>query len=1142
MKRKLFLALIAVLVICLTCGMLLVACNNKDDNGGGGGGGNNPGGGGNVPGEELTARDVLNEIATTFEELKADDGNKEFNFGLEILNAEDSQLFALVTETIGGNDYIYGSVNGDDMMVFNGFDLGGTLETVFGWFGNAINVKGVSIPLDASKFIRQYGQLVAGFIAEYEVVGEDAYRVQLDLVKLLGLLVGDEENEALVDFDQLIADNDLTDIVTPLLNKIVEALGLDVASPATVTGVLRALATDYKINIYFGFGEYADKASENASVKPFGDLALSDKVVAARPTADKPAKNLLNFAFDGTAELKDANDQVVGRYDIDVDIDLDIFPLIPALLDCVQVTVDEETGTSTPTGFVVTEEKLDNLIEAIKEMGYISIEVNEHNLNEEGTFKKNILTIYSDFASGEAIVQLYGESIVIYPVALGGVYEFDAVASFIMNAISAAAEQPEEPAESTSLEIGGIDIMGLLGKVLALTNLDTADIEGSLADISANGFTIKMSGVMDVIDTITDVDADIALGMTLRDLLPYLWKSADTMTIKIETALDSIFGAAVRKPIEEVAAVKNNSTPSALISEVTDIGVQEVLYGSLSTGIDTMYTMKGISMLTGEEVEFKGYILGFEGAGIDFSKPGKQTVTVYIAAENKGDGLIGMLKDMLDLTGYPVFGIYSKEVTFDILTDDSTVESASLIDAKDNVVDTIKHAYAPVAEAGMKTPFELLSKYVSGAGTVVRFQITYQGETFSFNMTKDEFNAGLKILDENGQDITATALNEDGDIVLAAGNYQLQVTYGGWTATEPLAVSTIVVKPVAADQGAPVLGSQYNYGITVVETMPDGTEKTLTPSSLSYKIGSTTVNGLTGTFDAVGTPDGSNKFLVTLDKLTNSLGEHNVTVTVTSENGAIRVSSIKYVFGKIDTPKTGLTATTRASFGFGESLDNQFTITVNGQKYTLHWTGSAWQAVYADGDKQGEVNSEINATVELNWREKKDGDEVIFQGTPVTLSAQGYITNNPVTNGKSNMQTVDWKVTVGDMSTTGNFSVSPLYANGGGKEIGDSFNAYVSIYMMVDGNRVSGSIAWDAESGTYKLRARVDGVYTTEGLPVGFSYIIADAEGEPVQTIFDANGKLAVAGEYTITFTMTFGDVTYTCSTSLNITAPAAEA
>ena len=1140
MKRKMFLIVISVLVLCLTCGMLFVACNDKNE--GNDDGGKNPG--------EIdipdTAADILTEVVQNFGEVKADTtGAKEFNLGLDITDADNKPVFSLVFETIDGDDFIYGSVGDGAMTKFNGFDLGGTVETVLSWFGSGLSISGTQIPFDADAFIAS-GLIEA--VVEFNAIGNfakssdgNSYSLQLNLSAIAGLLSGFEKT-----INDWIANSGYADIINTVIDAVYGLIipeeattstegGSDDASPATVTELVEAIADNYTLTFYFGFEDNTGKdAAAEKAAQPFGDLALSSKVMAAR---EADAQNLLNFALDGTAELKDADGTVTGRYDIDVDIDLDIFPLIPALLDC--VTVDEE-GVF---GFSMDEDQVDALVAAIKEMGYISIEVNELNLDAEGTFKKNILTIHSDFASGEAIVQLYGESIVIYPVALGGVYEFDAVASFIMNALSAAAEQPEEPAESTALELGGIDIMGLLGKVLALTNLDTSDIEGSLADISANGFTIKMSGVMDVIDTITDVDADIALGMTLRDLLPYLWKSADTMTIKIETALDSIFGAAERKPVEEVAAVKNNSTPSALISEVTDIGVQEVLYGSLSTGIDTMYTMKGISMLTGEEVEFKGYILGFEGAGIDFSKPGKQTVTVYIAAENKGDGLIGMLKDMLDLTGYPVFGIYSKEVTFDILTDDSTVESASLLDEDGNVVETISHAYAPEAKTGMQAPFELLDKYVSGAGYVVRFQITYKGETFSFNMTKDEFNAGLKILDENGEDITATALDASGDIILAAGNYQIQVTYGGWTATEPFAVSTIAIKPVAADQGAPVLGSQYNYGITVVETMPDGTEKTLTPSSLSYKVGSTTVNGLTGTFDAVGTPDSDNKFLVTLDKLTNSLGEHSVTVTVTSENGAIRVSSIKYVLGKIDTPEAGLTATSRGSFGFGESLDNQFTITVRGQKYTLHWTGSAWQAVYADGDNEGKVNSEINAIVELNWREKKNSEgEVTFAGGPVTLSAQGYITNNPVTNGASNMQTVDWKVTVGDMSTTGSFSISPLYANGGDKEIGDSFSAYVTIYMMVDGNRVYGSVAWDAASGTYKLRARVDGAYTTEGLPVGFSYTIADAEGEPVQTIFDVNGKLAVAGEYTITFTMTFGDVTYTCSTSLNITAPAAEA
>ena len=786
------------------------------------------------------------------------------------------------------------------------------------------------------------------------------------------------------------------------------------------------------------------------------------------------------------------------------------------------------------------------IVDMVKQMGGISVEVNELNLDAEGTFKKNIITLYSDFASGEAIVQLNGESIVIYPVALGGVYEFDAIASYIMNALAGAEEQPEEPAaESTGL-LDGIDIMGLLNKILALTNLDTSDIAGSLADINANGFNIKMSGLMDVVDTIIDVDSDIALGMTLRDLLPALWKSADTMNIKVESVG---FGTATVRPVEEIAAVKYDSTPSALISEVTDIGVQEVLYGSLATGIDTMYTMKGTSMLTGEEVEFKGYILGFEGAGIDFSKPGKQTVTAYIAAENSGDGLIGMLKDMLDLTGYPIFGLYAKEVTFDILTDESTVESSTLLSATGTPVDTIKHAYAPEAKAGMQTPFELLDKYVSGVGYVVRFQITYKGETFSFNMTKDEFNAGLKILDGNGQDITATALDASGDIVLAAGNYQIQVTYGGWTATEPLAVSTIAIKP--ASEAAPVLGAQYNYGITVVETMPDGTTKNLTPTRLSYKIGSTTVDALKNTFDAVGTPDGSNKFLVTLDKLTNSLGEHNVTATVVSNNGAISVSSIKYVFGTVATPDTGLTATARASFAFGESVDNKFTITVSGKKYTLHWTGSAWQAVYADGDKEGEVNSEINATVELNWREKKNSEgEVTFAGGPVTLSAQGYITNNPVTNGASNMQNVDWKVTVGDMSTTGSFTISPWYSSNAEKEVGASHSITGSLNIYVDGTRRSAQIYWDAEAKKYDVRAYSysGGVYTYYyhedfDSDVVLSYTVKDAnDADVTATVFDAEGKFAAAGEYSFTYTLTFGDVTYTFTSTATITAPAAEA
>lgn len=1151
MKRKMFLIVISVLVLCLTCGMLFVACNDKNE------GNDNPDDDHNTT--TGSAFDTFKDVVFELEDVKLDTtGAKEFNFGLDVTAADDASksLFSLAFETLGGEEYIYGSVNGGAMTKFNGFDLGGTVETVLSWFGDSISIKGIPVELNANGFLGGVGgELLSALIGDAKVSSDgSAYAIVLNLEGIVGIISGED---AFLNLDQVIADAGLGDIfgmIIPAIGGLITPDGSDDASPATVTELVEAIADNYTLTFYFGFEDNTGKdAAAEKAAQPFGDLALSSKVMAAR---EADARNLLNFAFDGTAELKDAEGTVTGRYDIDVDIDLDIFPLIPAILDCV-TTGPDENGNMMPNGFSMDEAQVDALVAAIKEMGYISIEVNELNLDAEGTFKKNILTVHSDFASGEAIVQLNGEMIVIYPVALGGVYEFDAVASFIMNALSAAAEQPEEPAESTALEIGGIDIMGLLGKVLALTNLDTSDIAGSLADINANGFNIKMSGLMDVVDTIIDVDSsiapDISPSITLRSLLPDLWNRADTMNIKVESVG---FGTATVRPVEEIAAVKHDSTPSALISEVTDIGVQEVLYGSLATGLDTMYTMKGTSMLTGEEVEFKGYILGFEGAGIDFSKPGKQTVTVYIAAENKGDGLIGMLKNMLDLTGYPVFGIYSKEVTFDILTDDSTVESASLIDAKDNVVDTIKHAYAPEAKVGMQAPFELLDKYVSGAGYVVRFQVTYKGETFSFNMTKDEFNAGLKIFDGNGQDITATALDASGDIVLAAGNYQLQVTYGGWTATEPLAVSTIAIKP--ASEAAPVLGAQYNYGITVVETMPDGTTKNLTPTRLSYKIGSTTVDALKNTFDAVGTPDGSNKFLVTLDKLTNSLGEHNVTVTVTSENSAISVSSIKYVFGKIDTPTTGLTATTKASFGFGESLDNQFTITVSGKKYTLHWTGSAWQAVYADGDKKGEVNSEINATVELNWREKKDGDEVIFQGTPVTLSAQGYITNNPVTNGASNMQNIDWKVTVGDMSTTGSFTISPAYVNNSEVTVGTNLSGdtgrTLNTYALADTDnnpetasvRTQVYMVW--EDGAYVAKARVynssDKTYSfydvdTVSISLKVIAIDGDSENDVTASIFDANGGFNAAGTYRVEFTLTTGDADYNFTTTYTVNAAA---
>lgn len=1161
MKRKMFLIVISVLVLCLTCGMLFVACNDKNE--GNDDGGKNPG--------EIdipdTAADILTEVVKNFGEVKADTtGAKEFNLGLDITDADNKPVFSLVFETIDGDDFIYASVGDGAMTKFNGLDLGGTVETVLSWFGSGLSISGTQIPFDAEQFVASgLIETITGF----NVIGNfakssdgNSYSLQLNLSTIAGLLSSFEQK-----INDGIANSGYADIINTVIDAVYGLIvpeeattstegGPDDASPATVTELVEAIADNYTLTFYFGFEDNTGKdAAAEKAAQPFGDLALSSKVMAAR---EADARNLLNFAFDGTAELKDAEGTVTGRYDIDVDIDLDIFPLIPAILDCVTVTVDEETGSGMPSGFVVDDAKLEGIISAVKEMGYINVTVDEVNL-EDNSFKKNILTIYSDFAEGNAIVQLNGEMIIIIPVAIGGVYDFDALAGFIADAIGGTVAQAEEGTEEGGEETG-LDIMALLGDIFGLTNFNVFaedfDFEAAAADVVANGLTLRMSGLMDVIDQITDVDADVALGMSLRDLLPALWKNAETMTIKIESAG---FGNAVRVDQADLSAVKNDSTPSnGLVSEVTDIDIQKVVIGSLNMGLDYTYTLTGTDF-NGEEVEFEGYILGYaNGTSLDFTQAGEQTVTLYVAAGNVGESLIGMLTGMIDLTGYPVFGIYTIDVTFDVLSSESVLDDTAIIGANNTADETYNFSYSALSTSSMKTPFELLRAYRSGVGYTVGFQITYEGANYVFYMDQTAFNANYKILNDDGTDITATAVNESGDIVLPAGNYKIQLTYNGWTAEANLAVSTIGIAAAVADQGAPVLGEQYNYGIVITETMPDGTTETLAATNLSYRIGSTTIANMHTDevdFDAVGTSDSSNKFLVTLDKLTNSFGAHYVTVAATSTLTESSVSSMRFDFGTVATPDSGLTATTKGTSAFGESLDNIFTITVSGQKYTLHWNGTDWDAVYADGDNAGQVNDAIDVTFELNWRADEEDE---FAGGPVTLSAQGYITNNPVTNGASNMQNIDWKVTVGDMSTTGSFTISPAYVNNSEVTVGTNLSGdtghTLNTYALADTDnnpetasvRTQVYMVW--EDGAYVAKARVynssDKTYSfydvdTVSISLKVIAIDGDSENDVTASIFDANGGFNAAGTYRVEFTLTTGDADYNFTTTYTVNAAA---
>ena len=241
MKRKLFLAVIAVLVLCLTCGMLLVACNddkpNPDD-------GTPP----VVPPEdELSAADALAAIVRNLDEVATDTtNNKEFNFGLEIVDKGNggNVIFGLATEKYDGKDYLYGAINGP-YKKFNGFDLGATVQTILGWFGEKIEIpigellggSDQTLILDAENVINLSSTLAGMVLTKNVKAQNDGYMVELDLAKVVGLV--NTATSGSGGIDGLVEP--YADIINTVIGAVKEAvLGADAATPTSLSEFLNA--------------------------------------------------------------------------------------------------------------------------------------------------------------------------------------------------------------------------------------------------------------------------------------------------------------------------------------------------------------------------------------------------------------------------------------------------------------------------------------------------------------------------------------------------------------------------------------------------------------------------------------------------------------------------------------------------------------------------------------------------------------------------------------------------------------------------------------------------------------------------------------------------------------------------------------
>ena len=453
MKKKIFLAVIAVLVLCLTCGMLLVACNddkpNPDDD-------TPP----VVPPEdELSAADALAQIVQNLDEVATDNtDNKEFNFGLEIVDKGNggNVIFGLATEKYEGKDYLYGAINGP-YKKFNGFDLGATVQTILGWFGEKIEIPigkllggtDQTLILDAENVINLSSTLAGMVLTKNVKAQNDGYMIELDLAKVVGLV--NTATSGSGGIDGLVGP--YADTISTVLNVVNSVVDLGIDADASVSEILNSIASKFQVLVYFGFDGAADADKETDTSDPFGGLMRG--VLAARETT---ATNLLNFkgqikidavdltektpAEEGKAPTYD--ETVVNNYVLDIVVDLDPFVAL-GLLDLVDSNKDLTQLEIKFKDFTVSD-----ITKMLTEFGYMHISLDKM---VDGKVDKNLFTLHYDSAENAAVAAAaLVNKINDKDFAIGGVYNIDALGGLIDKLIKDAKPEQPAPGENASGE------------------------------------------------------------------------------------------------------------------------------------------------------------------------------------------------------------------------------------------------------------------------------------------------------------------------------------------------------------------------------------------------------------------------------------------------------------------------------------------------------------------------------------------------------------------------------------------------------------------------------------------------------------------------------------------------------------------
>ena len=784
MKRKLFLTVIMVLVLCLTCGMLLVACD-KDD-----------------PVEPTpppsTDEPITVPSADVWPEVQAYlQANNEYALALEIKakdengNPTGNPIFGLAFEKIGDEYVMYGNVGSNSYIKLKGFDIIGLIDKIdslVGTFDIGDLLKGQSV----KSLLEMVGAMI--WAEDALLYNNNVYDFTFDIsgiLDLIGPILAEIEN-----IDATVAGfiGVTVEELGSTVQTVADVIGLNYDSTnGIVNGLINAIATlvnTHDISIVIGTGE----AVTNDANNPFGGVITGINA----DLRESAAQNLLKFSVDGTVtgyENQEEGAPVVNHtYTIDVDVDINPFELL-AIVDALKSeTVGEGEDATTQIKVDMSKEEI---IDMIKKVGYIGVQVNE--VGADNAVIQNILTLY--YNSGDyAVAALQSHPVMGQAsLGLGGVYNIDALID-VIGMLTAPAGGASEPQQGSDSGFDFDKIIGIVETVMGYIDLD---------NIAADGVTIDFAGLVPEIVKLIMPEGNATVEGAVMDVL-----GSDSLNIKFGAFN---FGKSEKTEAKDLIAnlrLGSNEYTNPSLTEnhgnyIVDItgapGLSDGDKIGLGSDITSGMTLsnvgyEGIYLFNGTDIDGNAAVTSgiiMDVIGFDPNTTGEQTVTVYVGVVTDFYFALKTINSFLETPitldpMWPLFGVLRYDATIEVVDPMESYEEAygigySVFAQYTGDITSINisagQSWTSTSAAGMPVDgtmvqIALRTGELNGTST----------ETILFTAS-DLSNSGMiRITDSAGNDITDKVIAANG-VISEAGTYTLLLCKGGYGAEIDIIVS-----------------------------------------------------------------------------------------------------------------------------------------------------------------------------------------------------------------------------------------------------------------------------------------------------------------------------------------------------------------